>query len=594
MQPNFGFFEEDSLGEVRDARLWRRIMHYAAPHTLGIALAIVLSLTVIGAGLALPYLTRIAIDRYIVGNTLGRAARLAGLSHLTLAFLLLAGLGFAANFLQVTLLEWLGQNIMHRLRQRLFVHLLQQELAFFNANPAGKLVTRLTNDIQNMNEMFTSVVVTLFNDGVQFVAILGILAAMNWRLALLMAALTPLIAINLTVFSRLARNAFRAIRTRLAGLNAFLQESLSGMGLIQHFRREADTLASFQTQNDDYLAKNLRQIRLFSIFVPLVEVLSSTAIALIIWYGGGLVLRRELSLGELAAFISYMRLFFRPVREMSEKFSIIQSAMASAERIFQLLDLAPALTGGELRLPRLAGQVEMRGVDFAYSEKEPVLKGLNLNIQAGETVAIVGPTGAGKSTIVNLIERLYDPNQGLITLDGHPLAEFDLAWLRGQIGLVMQEVLLVPGTLKDNLCLGETIPEERLAEVVAKAQLREVAKRLPQGLDTTIGEGGHELSTGQKQLLALARVLLKNPGLLILDEATANIDSLTEALVERAIRATARGRTSILIVHRLSTIRDADRIVVLRDGRLIEEGNYQELVERGGVFARLVERQRLA
>ncbi len=594
MQPNFGFFEEDSLGEVRDAQLWRRLMRYAAPHALGIALAIALSLTVIGAGLALPYLTRIAIDRYIVGNTLGRAARLAGLSHLAFAFLLLAGLGFAANFLQVTLLEWLGQNIMHRLRQRLFVHLLQQELAFFNANPAGKLVTRLTNDIQNMNEMFTSVVVTLFNDGVQFVAILGILAAMNWRLALLMAALTPLIAANLTIFSRLARDAFRAIRTRLAGLNAFLQESLSGMGLIQHFRREADTLASFQTQNDDYLAKNLRQIRLFSIFVPLVEVLSATAIALIIWYGGGLVLRRELSLGELAAFISYMRLFFRPVREMSEKFSIVQSAMASAERIFQLLDRPPALTGGSLRLPRLLGQVEMRAVDFAYSEKEPVLKGLNLDIRAGETVAIVGPTGAGKSTIVNLIERLYDPHQGLIALDGHPLAEFDLAWLRGEIGLVLQEVLLVPGTLKDNICLGETIPEERLAEVVAKAQLREVAKRLPQGLDTAIGEGGHELSTGQKQLLALARVLLKNPGLLILDEATANIDSLTEALVERAIRATARGRTSILIAHRLSTIRDADRIVVLQEGRLIEEGNYQELIERGGVFARLVERQRLA
>ncbi|MDD5758419.1 MAG: ABC transporter ATP-binding protein [Desulfobulbaceae bacterium] len=593
MQHNYGFFEEETLGDVKDAQLWRRILRYGRPHKRNIAFAIFLALTVIATGLALPHLTKVAIDQYITNDALARSERLLGLSHLTMTFLLMVVVGFVANFLQVTLLEWTSQNIMHDLRQRLFAKLLQQEMAFFNMTPTGKLVTRLSNDIQNMNEMFTSVIVTLFNDGVQFLAILVILCSINLRLALMMMALIPFIIINLIVFSRLARDAFRAIRTQLAMINSFLQESLAGISLIQHFLREDDAVLKFKRENQEYMRKNLRQIKLFSVFLPFIEILNSTAIALIIWYGGGQVLRAQMSFGELAAFIAYMRLFFKPMKEISEKYSIVQSAMASAERIFQLLDRDPAIPGGQRKNGAISGQISFTDIYFSYKEPEPVLAGLDLTIAAGETVAIVGTTGSGKTTIINLLERLYEPSRGRISLDGHDLRGFDLLWLRQQIGLVIQDVLLIPGSLRDNICFGAEVSEDRLREILVKAQLTEVVRQLPQGILTLIGEGGYELSTGQKQLLALARVLVRDPMILILDEATANIDSMTEMLVEKALRATVRSRTSILIAHRLSTIRGADRIIVLDRGRIAEEGTYQQLFDRGGLFRTLVEQQRL-
>jgi len=593
MQHNYGFSEDERLGDVKDLKLWRRILRFGLPQRNNILLAIALALTVIATGLALPHLTKIAIDRYISDPSLGRVARLLGLERLMILFVLMVVIGFVANFLQVTVLEWTSQHIMHDLRQRLFAHLMRQEMTFFHATPTGKLVTRLTNDIQNMNEMFTSVIVTLFNDGVQFVAILVILCSMNWRLALLMMALIPFIVINLTLFSRLARQAFRAIRTQLAVINSFLQESLAGMALIQHFLREEDVLLKFQRENEAYTVSTMRQIRLFSIFMPFVEVLSATAIALIIWYGGSQVLRERMSFGELAAFIAYMRLFFKPVKEVSEKYSIVQSAMASAERIFQLIDRSPDMAEGQGRQGAISGQIGFAGVHFAYQPSEPVLLGLDLAIRAGETVAIVGATGSGKTTVINLLERLYQPQQGRITLDGHELADFDILWLRRQIGLVIQDVLLIPGSLRDNICFGDEVSEEGLREILAKSQLTEVVRQLPEGVLTRIGEGGYELSTGQKQLLALARVLVRDPKILILDEATANIDSLTEMLVEKALRATVSSRTSILIAHRLSTIRGADRIVVLAGGRVAEAGSYQQLIDQGGLFRTLVEQQRL-
>jgi ATP-binding cassette subfamily B protein len=595
MQNNYGFFEEDRLGDVKDTHLWRRILTFGIPQKKGIILAIVLALTVIATSLALPHLTKVAIDQYIINESITRTARLTGLQHLTMAFVLMVVIGFVANFFQVTVLEWTSQNIMHDLRQKLFAHLLQQEMAFFNNTPTGKLVTRLTNDIQNMNEMFTSVIITLFNDGIQFVAILVILCSINWRLALMMMALIPFIIINLVFFSRLARDAFRAIRTQFAIINSFLQESLAGITLIQHFLREDDAVVKFRRENQDYTMKNMRQIKLFSVFMPFIEVLNSTAIAMIIWYGGGQVLRAQMSFGELAAFIAYMRLFFKPVKEVSEKYSIVQSAMASAERIFQMLDREPAISGGQRRNGAITGQISFEDIHFSYkaAETETVLAGLDLTIGAGETIAIVGTTGSGKTTIINLLERLYEPSQGKIALDGHDLRDFDLLWLRQQIGLVIQDVLLIPGSLRDNICFGEQVSEEELRQVLAKAQLTEVVRQLPEGIDTLIGEGAYELSTGQKQLLALARVLIRDPLILILDEATANIDSMTEMLVEKAVRATVSSRTSILIAHRLSTIRGADRIIVLDQGRIAEEGTYQQLLDQGGLFRTLVEQQRL-
>lgn len=593
MEHNFGFFEEDTLGELQDQRLWRRIFTYVRPHAKGMITAIFLALTVIATGLALPHLTKVAIDRYIMDDSLSRAVRLAGLQQMTVTFIGMVVVGFAASFCQTTVLEWTSQNIMHRLRQHLFSHLLKQDLVFFNKTPTGKLVTRLSNDIQNMNEMFTSVVVTLFNDGVQFVAILVILMSMNWRLALMMLALVPLIILNLVLFSRLARDAFRAIRTQLAIINSFLQESLAGVALIRHFLREDDVVVRFRKENQEYTRKNLRQIKIFSVFVPFIEVLSAVAVALIIWNGGGQVLERHMTFGELTAFIFYMRLFFKPVREISEKYSIIQSAMASAERIFELIDRKPDITDGNEHGVALRGEICLSGVHFAYNEPEWIVSGLDLTIPAGETIAIVGATGSGKTTIINLLERLYVPQQGKITIDGKDLKDFDLRWLRQQIGLVIQDVLLVSGSLRENICFGEAVTDEVLGEVLAKAQLVEVVKHLPEGIDTMIGEGAWELSTGQKQLLALARVLIRDPKILILDEATANIDSMTEMLVEKAVRETIRSRTSILIAHRLSTIRDADRIIVLEHGRIAEEGSYQQLMKQGGIFRNLVKQQQI-
>ncbi|VAW35436.1 Heterodimeric efflux ABC transporter, permease/ATP-binding subunit 2 [hydrothermal vent metagenome] len=592
MLHNYGYFEEDKLGKLGDTALWGRILKQVRPQRRNIILAVILSLVVIAANLTLPWLVRLAIDKYIMAVHISAEARLRGLENIALIFIVMVIGGFAANFFQVTVLEYSGQHIMHGLRQRLLAHLLSLDVTFFNNNPVGKLVTRLTNDIQNLHEMFTSVITTIFNDILQLSAILIILFYMNRHLALLMCALLPLIIIHSLSFSRLARKAFRKIRTQLAIINSFMQESLTGISLIQHFLREADTEKQFRRQNRIFQHQTMYQIKIFGVFLPIIEIISTLSIALIVWIGGREVIKGTTTIGELAAFLSYMRLFFKPIREVAQKYSIVQSAMASAERIFELLDRQSAIsTAGNLRLPNLRGAIRFAGVSLAYKQDEPIISDFNLNIVPGEQLAIVGPTGAGKTSIVNLLERLYEPRKGEIFIDDHPLADFNLAWLRGRIGLVMQDVLLMPASLRDNLIFGSSADEERLRAVVRDSQLELVVRELPQGLDTMVGEGGWQLSQGQKQLLALGRVMLRDPRILILDEATANIDSITEALLEKAVSHTIRNRTSIVIAHRLSTIRNAQRIVVLSRGRIREEGSYDELLERGGLFARLIELQ---
>ncbi len=483
MQHGFGYFEEERLGKGSDLSLWRRITAYTLPHWPSVLGAILLSLAITACSLALPHLVRLAVDGFITAPKLAGGERLAGVARLSSLFLLLVVIGFVANFFQVVVLEWAGQKIMHQLRQDLFRHLVSLANPFFNRNPVGKLVTRLTNDVQNMYEMFSTVIVSLFNDFAKLVGILVILLLMNWRLALMMLVLVPVIVFNTTLFSRLARLAFRDIRTQMARLNSFLQEAIGGISIIQLFGREDYSRARFSEQNEAYLERSLYQIRIFGIFMPLLEVLSSVSVALIIWYGGGQIIQKQMTLGMLVAFLSYMRLFFQPLRELSQKYSVVQSALASAERIFQLLDSPNtlAIPTQPVRPERVAGAIDFAGVTFGYTPEYPVVKELSFRAAPGETLAIVGATGAGKSTIISLLERFYDPDLGVVRLDGIDLRELDPLFLRGQIGLVMQEVFIFPASVRENIVLDQELSPARLAEVIATAQLTELDQRAAPG-----------------------------------------------------------------------------------------------------------------
>lgn len=587
---NFGYDEDGWSGTEKDHHIWKKILRYSYRFYPGLLLAIVLSFLVTGATLWLPRLMQQGIDQYITATGLEAQVRIHGLGSIALFYGILVAVVFLAGFLQIVILEWIGQSIMYTIRQDLFSHLLKLDLAFFNRQPGGRLVTRLTNDIQNMHEMFTTVLVTVFNDFLKLAGILVLLFMMNFRLALLLSVFVPA-SIGITIiFARLARQKFRAIRQQLVKLNSFLQESIFGLSVIQLFNCQKDNYGKYFTLSEEYVKRTLAQIRLFGTFMPLTELMSSVAIAMIVWYGGGEVIRHKLTLGELVAFLSYMRLFFQPLRELSQKYSIVQSALASAERIFELLGRKMEIRSPALPATTSAirGGLTFEKVSFGYEKNEPILHEIELSITQGETVAVVGSTGAGKSTLINLLVRFYDPQQGRILLDGVDVRDFSLNDLRRIIGVVMQDVFIIPDTLLANIILETGADRETVSGIIGKAGMEDFVKGLPYGLDTLIGEGNLELSTGEKQLLCFARVLCRDPVVLILDEATSSIDTATENILERTVAASFEGRTSLVIAHRLSTIRRADRIVVMDKGRIVEQGTHEELMGIKGMYYFLV------
>ena len=494
---------------------------------------------------------------------------------------------FIFTFAQVYTLQYVGQKVMYDMRIKIMEHILHLPLAYFDKNPAGRIVTRPTNDVAAINEMFSSVLVYLLKDIMLLAGILIIMYRMNPRLTLYVVALTPLIVFITVVFRIKVRNAYRIVRKKIAALNAFLQETISGIRIIQIFTLEDTMWKRFLDVNNQLFAANMKQLYIFAVFRPLIEVIRALALAVLIWLGGGEVIRANLSFGALVAFISYIDMFFRPIRDLSEKYNIMQSAMAAGERIFALLDENVEFKGKGLR-KQIWGKVEFKNVWFAYNRDEWVLKDISFVVNPGETLAVVGPTGAGKTSLISLIFQFYRHNKGRILIDDIDIEEYDLGYLRSQMALVLQDVFIFSGPVEKNVKLyNEKISEEKVEKAIKYVYAHEFIQKLDEGLKSELGERGTTLSVGERQLLSFARAIAFDPKILVLDEATANVDSHTEYLIQKALKKVLQNRTSIVIAHRLSTIKDADNIIVIYDGIIKESGKHEELIKKRGLYYHL-------
>ena len=592
------FFQEDEiLGKAYDARIMRRLLTYVRPYMRLTTLALVLLVLVSVADLVGPALIGFGIDRYIAPQTqsLSVSARGYGLLGVASVYLLILLVALVLRYLHVLLLSIIGQRIMFDMRSQMFEHLQRLSLSFFDHNPVGRLMTRLTNDVDSLNELFTSGAISIFGDVLTILGITVLLLVINWQLALVTFVVMPPLFWIASYFRVAMRDNFRAIRVRLARINAYIAENIGGMYIVQLFNREQRNYERFDELNVDYREQTVRSLFYFISFSSITNFLSALAVALIIWYGGGRVLVGALTLGSLVAYLQYVDRFFLPVRDLAEKYNILQSAMASSERIFKVLD-EPVIVRDPLepqKFGKVHGEIEFRDVWFAYNPGDWVLKGISFKIRPGDRVAFVGATGAGKTSLISLIPRFYDVQKGAICIDGIDVRDVRQKELRKHVGTVLQDPFIFSGTIASNIRLHDkSISDERVRQAAEYVNAAHFIEQLPHKYEEEVRERGAGLSVGQKQLLAFARAIAFNPEiLLILDEATSSVDTETEVLIQDALNKLMLNRTSIVIAHRLSTIRNVDRIIVMHKGRIVEEGTHDELLDRQGVYRRLYDYQ---
>ena len=617
--------EEEVLGKAYDSRLMKRLLTYLRPYKWQVGIALASILIKAGADVLGPYLTRIVVDRYLapvpglhspLDRFLSNTA-LVGIAQIAAVYVGLLVFSFLLEYLQTYFMQWAGQKTMFDMRAQIFRHLQRMHIGFYDKNPVGRLVTRVTTDVDAVNEMFTSGVVSIFEDIFVLVGIVAIMLRMNWTLALISFAVLPLIGIATNVFRHKVRDSYRRIRVAIARINSYLQEHVSGMVVLQLFNREERAFDKFSEVNAVHMDAFKDAIMAHAVYYPVVEILSAIAIASVIWFGGNGVMRGLTTLGVLVAFIQYAQRFFRPIQDLSEKYNILQSAMASSERIFKLLDTpveisSPAVT----KTPDGPGRIEFDHVWFAYrsmpandrvgtaapgrpveqssttSGPDWVLRDVSFAIEPGESVAIVGHTGAGKTTIISLLMRFYDVQKGAIKIDGVDVKEMDLADLRRRFGVVLQDPFLFSGTVASNIRLGtDGIGDQDVEKAAEDVNLADFIRTLPNGFKEEVRERGSTLSTGQKQLISFARALAHQPKILVLDEATSSVDTETEFRVRDALSRMVEGRTSVIIAHRLSTIQRADKIVVLHKGQVREMGSHQQLLAQRGIYYKLYQLQ---
>ena len=580
--------EEDELGKVYDRVLMKRLIAYLKPYRLEVVFIGFLMIGNLLCEVLMPYLMKYGIDEYI------RPGNLQGLTTIAMYYTFALAARFIFTYFQEYRIQMVGQKAMYDMRMSLFSHLQRLDVRFHDRNPVGRLMTRVMGDVQVLNELFTSGVITVFENLLYIFGYMIVMLLLNWKLALVTFAVLPIIFAATIIYQIYSRRAFRDQRRYAAQINAFLNENIVGMTTMQLFTQEPRSMLQFDARNQRYLGANLRSIFYYSLYTPMIEVCGSLALAVIIWQGGGQILQDVMTFGTLVAFIQYSQRFFWPIRELSEKYTIFQNAMASSERIFDLMDTEPTIVSPTpaRKLEALKGEIEFSNVWFAYNAEDYVLRDVSFKVNAGEKIALVGQTGSGKTSIINLLCRFYEVNKGQILIDGTDLRELELEDLRRAINIVQQNIFLFSGTIEKNITLDNPrISRENTIAAAREVHLDRYVQRMRDGYATEVREGGAGLSVGQKQLVAFARALVSNPDILILDEATSSVDTETEFLIQDALNRLMANRTSIVIAHRLSTIQNADKIIVMHRGEIREMGTHNELLQQQGIYYRLYQLQ---